>query len=178
MCVVDVHHGNGTEEILRAIGRPNEMFFYSVHLYDKESTEAEASAPTYSFYPGSGLDDDTISNVVNSPIQPIWRRSPTPTPSSSSPQGTSSPKATDAASMSARDEWRLCVSQRLIPTLRAFSPDLIFISAGFDARKDDIGNTKLGTAPLQGGMDLEPDDFFWITERICTVGRTVRFCAC
>ena len=34
------------------------------------------------------------------------------------------------------------LSNRIIPCLRAFSPDLILISAGFDGGCGDIGNSK------------------------------------
>ena len=29
----DVHHGNGTEDIVRALGRPDQLFFSSLHLW-------------------------------------------------------------------------------------------------------------------------------------------------
>jgi acetoin utilization deacetylase AcuC-like enzyme len=32
---LDVHHGNGTEEILKAYHDPNQFFFFSIHLFDK-----------------------------------------------------------------------------------------------------------------------------------------------
>ncbi len=30
----DVHHGNGTEDVVRALHRPDSIFFASLHLYD------------------------------------------------------------------------------------------------------------------------------------------------
>ena len=42
----------------------------------------------------------------------------------------------------------------IIPNLKKFSPDIIFISAGFDAHKDD---------PL-ADFRLTKDDFYWITK--------------
>lgn len=41
---------------------------------------------------------------------------------------------------SGKTAFRNCVKQRLLPSLRAFNPDLIIISAGFDAGHGDLGN--------------------------------------
>lgn len=46
-----------------------------------------------------------------------------------------------------------------LPRLEAFAPEMIFISAGFDAhREDDLGN-----------MALTEADYAWLTRRICEV---------
>jgi acetoin utilization deacetylase AcuC-like enzyme len=51
---------------------------------------------------------------------------------------------------------RKIVSELWLPALHAFKPEMIFISAGFDAhREDDIG-----------GMGLVEADYAWITERL------------
>jgi acetoin utilization deacetylase AcuC-like enzyme len=43
-----------------------------------------------------------------------------------------------------------------LPRLEAFKPEMIFISAGFDAhREDDLGN-----------MGLVEDDYTWITDQV------------
>jgi acetoin utilization deacetylase AcuC-like enzyme len=47
--------------------------------------------------------------------------------------------------------------------VEGFRPDLIIISAGFDAHVQD---------PL-GQLELEDDDFGWITTEICTYAGTV-----
>ncbi|CAN0160818.1 unnamed protein product, partial [Ectocarpus sp. 12 AP-2014] len=62
---IDVHHGNGTEEICRAYPDPNRLFFFSVHLYDR--------GPMYEFFPGSGDQDDLQSNIINEPLDPLWK---------------------------------------------------------------------------------------------------------
>jgi acetoin utilization deacetylase AcuC-like enzyme len=31
----DIHHGNGTEDIVRKYHQPHRLFFFSIHLYDK-----------------------------------------------------------------------------------------------------------------------------------------------
>jgi acetoin utilization deacetylase AcuC-like enzyme len=46
-----------------------------------------------------------------------------------------------------------------LPKLRAFKPDFLIISAGFDAHRLD---------PL-AGMNLEDDDYRWVTEELMQV---------
>lgn len=55
--------------------------------------------------------------------------------------------------------YRDVFSKRIMPELDAFKPDFMFISAGFDAHKND---------PL-AGLNLEADDFGWITRQIMQV---------
>jgi acetoin utilization deacetylase AcuC-like enzyme len=70
--------------------------------------------------------------------------------------------------------------QRLIPSLRAFNPNLILLSTGFDAALGDVGNCRHqpNSTPLRG-MDLKPEDFSWATSEImkiadiCCGGRIV-----
>ncbi len=60
------------------------------------------------------------------------------------------------------DVVRKLISEEWIPALNAFQPEMIFISAGFDAhREDDIG-----------GMGLVEDDYAWITRQIMQVAQT------
>jgi acetoin utilization deacetylase AcuC-like enzyme len=57
------------------------------------------------------------------------------------------------------DVVREAIERAWLPRLEAFKPEMIFISAGFDAhREDDMAN-----------MGLVEDDYTWITERICEV---------
>jgi len=59
-------------------------------------------------------------------------------------------------------EWRKTF-ERLMPKVDAFCPDLILVSAGFDAhRRDPIGNA---------GQRLEAEDFAWATGAILEVAR-------
>ena len=54
------------------------------------------------------------------------------------------------------EEFRMVVSDIWMPRLREFKPEMIFISAGFDAHyEDDMGNLKL----------LEKD-YVWVTEQL------------
>ena len=58
--------------------------------------------------------------------------------------------------------YRRVFSEKVLPELDAFKPDFVFISAGFDAHKDD---------PL-AGLNLEAEDFGWITRQIMQIADT------
>jgi len=59
------------------------------------------------------------------------------------------------------DVVRRLVTEHWLPALHAFQPQMIFISAGFDAhREDDIG-----------GMCLVEADYVWMTEQMMAVAR-------
>ena len=59
------------------------------------------------------------------------------------------------------DVVRELVTQKWLPALHAHKPEMIFISAGFDAhREDDLGQ-----------MGLVEADFAWITEQIMSVAK-------
>jgi len=163
----DIHHGNGTEAIVKqrlAKQYPNQIFFCSIHLYDHSSNSR------YSFYPGSGKTDDMPSNVVNIALPPMWRNETTTSfDSNTTTSGRLSPPQSSV--LCGRRAFRKEIMTRLIPSLRAFSPDLIMISAGFDGGRGDIGNQKLGTEFLQQGMDLNAQDYSWLTEKIRDVAK-------
>ena len=57
------------------------------------------------------------------------------------------------------DVFRQAVTDQWLPALEAFRPELIYISAGFDAhREDDMGN-----------LGLVEADYEWVTERLVEV---------
>jgi acetoin utilization deacetylase AcuC-like enzyme len=59
------------------------------------------------------------------------------------------------------DVVRQLVTEHWLPALHAFKPEMLFISAGFDAhREDEIG-----------GMALVEDDYAWITQQLMEVAR-------
>lgn len=60
-----------------------------------------------------------------------------------------------------RDNFELAFRERIIGPLNNFAPDLVIISAGFDAHERD---------PL-GGLKLVEADFLWATEQLCEVAR-------
>jgi len=85
-------------------------------------------------YPGTGAASETgLGNIVNAPVPPH----------------------------AARQAWRATFSGGLMPSLEAFAPDLILISAGFDAHRRD---------PL-AHQSLEADDFAWATRAVLEIAR-------
>jgi acetoin utilization deacetylase AcuC-like enzyme len=62
-------------------------------------------------------------------------------------------------SRSGSDAFREAVSAEWIPALDAFRPEMIYISAGFDAhREDDMGN-----------LGLVEADYAWVTKELMKV---------
>ncbi len=59
----------------------------------------------------------------------------------------------------AGEVFRRTVSERWLPELEAFAPELVLVSAGFDAHRQD---------PI-GGLELVESDFHWVTERLVEV---------
>ena len=55
--------------------------------------------------------------------------------------------------------FRAAFEELILPRLRAFRPDLLLISAGFDAHTRD---------PL-GHIDLEAEDFSWVTKQLMEI---------
>jgi acetoin utilization deacetylase AcuC-like enzyme len=95
-----------------------------------------ASIHQMPLYPGSGAADETgVGNIVNAPVAPHV----------------------------AREAWRATFAGGLMPPLEAFRPDLILISAGFDAHRRD---------PL-AHQSLEAADFACATRAVIEVARRV-----
>ena len=61
------------------------------------------------------------------------------------------------------EAFRAALSGRILPALEVFAPDIVFISAGFDAHRAD---------PL-AELTLEEDDYAWATSEICSLARRV-----
>jgi hypothetical protein len=111
----DVHHGDGSEEIVRALHRahslpPNALFFCSIHLFDPGDASFGA------FYPGSGAADDLSANVLNVPVAPLWRKSAIGKGGGGRPSvilGGSAPGASPKCACwgCGRAEWRSAFSQ-------------------------------------------------------------------
>jgi len=203
---IDVHHGNGTEEIVRNYPSPDRLLFFSIHLYDKEAA-GSGDADAFEFYPGSGSGDDTAHNIINVPLMPLWRqvqtdqgmgpkhatrsaaRSGAVDEIDGSEDGSGSGGSSGGEAGSGADEgggggggssgggfstnqrtgrtaFRNAIVARLVPTLRAFNPDLVLLSTGFDAILDDVGNSRAAGKGMVSGLDLTPEDFFWVTKEI------------
>jgi acetoin utilization deacetylase AcuC-like enzyme len=89
-------------------------------------------------YPGSGASSETgVGNIFNAPL-----------------------RAGDGGV-----QFRAAMERVILPALSTFSPDLIIISAGFDAHERD---------PL-GSLQLVEEDFSWITLKLMDVAD--QFCA-
>ena len=157
---IDIHHGNGTEAIIRGLREPktvqiplnftgltgnlemhayhpwmdrndaDNVFFASVHRFDGR------------FYPQSG-QTGVDGNVVNAGLQ----------------------------SFSTSADFRYAFSHVVLPRLVDFSPDLVIISAGFDGHVRD----RLAS----GEWDITEEDYYWVTEQLvgvanqCCKGRIV-----
>lgn len=106
----DVHHGNGTENIIGGDQRILMLGFYQ-----------------HPFYPQGGARSNA-SNLLNLPV----------------------PACTGGAAV------RELVTQHWLPRLHAYQPEMVFISAGFDAHRDDE----------LGQMGLLEDDYHWMTAQI------------
>lgn len=228
-----MHHGNGTEEIVRKCHDPSKLFFFSIHLYDNDKKrQRNPNQFHYKFYPGTGSEDDLALNIINVPIVPMWKEGAPPssqpppaekrhntrnksrqsqdsqdessetggvgtpkegsktsdggseagsanTPTPQHSASTSSAGAATSVPVSGRAAYRQAIQSRLLPALRAFNPDLILISAGFDAAKGDVGNARHERGRERPGLDLEPEDYAWTTRKIleiadiCCQGRVV-----
>ena len=85
------------------------------------------------FYPGTGNRDETgeHNNIVNAPLR----------------------------AGSTGDAFRLAFDEVVLPRVSAFGPDLISISAGFDAHERD---------PL-GGLRVREQDFGEVTKRLMDI---------
>jgi acetoin utilization deacetylase AcuC-like enzyme len=65
------------------------------------------------------------------------------------------------AAGSGSDEFRAAVREHWLPALDAYRPQLLFVSAGFDAHRDD---------PL-AGLRLVEADYAWVTRELLAVAR-------
>lgn len=106
----DVHHGNGTENILA----------------DNHKVLMVGSFQ-HPFYPYSGTENPA-ANMLNVPL----------------PAGTRG------------DVFREVVREKWLPRLREFAPELIYISAGFDAHFEDD----------MAALGLVESDYAWVTQQL------------
>ena len=112
----DVHHGNGTQDL----------------LWDEERIRF-ASTHQMPLWPGTGAASETgaAGNIRNVPLPP----------------------GADGA------QFRTAMEREVLPWLDGFAPELVIISAGFDAHHAD---------PL-AQLAFEVDDFVWATHRLCDI---------
>ncbi len=97
--------------------------------FQSDPTVLFASMHQSPLYPGTGRETETgVGNIVNVPVEPF----------------------------APRERWRALFEGRVLPAVEAFAPDLILISAGFDAHARD---------PL-AHQELEEQDYAWMTRAV------------
>ena len=139
---IDAHFGNGTAEIFE--GDPH-AFYSSVHLqYD---------GPKDFFFPSSnccilGAEERHPNRVLVNVYPPVRAGNP----------------LSKSGKRRSRGGFRSSFEDVIIPALRTFNPDIIFISAGFDGASTD---------PIGGQVGLKPIDFHWMAEKIQIVADEV-----
>ncbi len=103
--------------------------------FERDADLFYASTHQYPLYPGTGAMDErgVANNILNLPLPP----------------GANS------------ELFRLAMEKGVLVALAAFRPEMVFISAGFDAHAAD---------PL-ANMELSTEDFGWATERLAEVAR-------
>ena len=109
----DVHHGNGTEDIVAGDERILMCSFFQHPLYPYSGAVPRGT------------------NMVNVPLPPY------------------------AGGAAVRE----AVERQWLPALEAFAPEMLFVSAGFDAHRDDE----------LGQMALVEADYAWITRQLVDV---------
>ena len=148
---IDIHHGNGTEAIVRGLAEPKvisiplhftglsgNLEMHSYHPWLDPSTDKDnvffASVHRFDgrFYPQSGRTG-IDGNIVNAGLE----------------------------SFSTSADFRRAFNHLVLPQLAAFRPDLIMISAGFDGHVRD----RLAS----GEWDITEDDYYWITEQLIAI---------
>jgi acetoin utilization deacetylase AcuC-like enzyme len=98
-------------------------------IFEEDGSVYYVSTHQSPLYPGTGAAGERgVGNILNIPL----------------PAGTSGA------------DYRLIFDAAVMPALHAFRPELVILSAGFDAHEDD---------PL-GGLRLREEDFVWITRRM------------
>ncbi|NOE20878.1 histone deacetylase family protein [Ruegeria atlantica] len=105
------------------------------------------------------LWDEARALVITSQQMPLW-------PGSGRPEETGVHDTVlniPLAPGSGGAEMRAAYETKAFPRLRAFRPELIIISAGFDAHQDD---------PL-ANLNWATDDFAWITAELCRIADEV-----
>jgi acetoin utilization deacetylase AcuC-like enzyme len=117
------------------------IFDFDVHhgngtqaAFERDPAVQYLSTHQWPLYPGTGAREERgVGNIVNRPL----------------PAGTGS------------SEWRRVVERDILPAIDGFAPELVMISAGFDAHIAD---------PL-AMLELVEADYAWVTERLVEMAR-------
>jgi acetoin utilization deacetylase AcuC-like enzyme len=98
-------------------------------IFERDPRVLYLSSHQMPLYPGTGFADERgVGNIINAPLPP------------------------GAGSEPFRAAW----ATQLLPALEAFRPQLLLMSAGFDAHRRD---------PL-AQLQLEADDYSWLTQQL------------
>jgi acetoin utilization deacetylase AcuC-like enzyme len=97
--------------------------------FEKNPDVLYCSTHQYPWYPGTGRASETgVGNIVNVPL----------------------------SAGSGSREFRAGMNDKILPAVDRFAPELVLVSAGFDAHRDD---------PL-ADLNLTEDDYAWITAEL------------
>jgi len=105
------------------------------HMFDHDPGLFFASTHQMPLYPGTGATAERgVGNIVNAPLPP----------------GAGS------------EEFRAAMEKIVLPAIESFRPELILISAGFDAHARD---------PL-ASLEFEAEDYHWATAELCALAES------
>jgi acetoin utilization deacetylase AcuC-like enzyme len=105
------------------------------HMFDHDPGLFFASTHQMPLYPGTGARGERgVGNIVNAPLPP----------------GAGS------------DAFRAAMEKIVLPAIESFRPELILISAGFDAHARD---------PL-ASLEFEAEDYHWATAELCALAES------
>ena len=103
-------------------------------IFERDAKMFYASTHQMPLYPGTGSIAETgVGNICNAPLPPY----------------------------AGSQEFRAAMTERVLPAMDAFRPDLVIISAGFDAHKAD---------PL-ANLQLVEADYAWATDELVGIAR-------
>jgi len=170
----DVHHGNGTEEIVQMLNSKTfekkfvyeklcelktrnikqinwsdgddakNVLYISTHIFNEEKNKNKNN-----FYPFTGSTESNTSK-----ISPVY------------PGGIYNIPIVPKNNLITGNEYRNIIKTKVIPRLYEFKPDIIFLSAGFDCHENEMINEKY--------ISLNEFDYAFITQQIQFVAN--KFC--
>jgi acetoin utilization deacetylase AcuC-like enzyme len=104
------------------------------HIFERDAGLFYASTHQMPLYPGTGAEDEQgVGNICNAPLPP----------------------------RAGSDLFRKAMERRVLPALEVFAPELLIVSAGFDAHEAD---------PLAELM-LKDADYAWATDALVAVAK-------
>jgi len=106
------------------------------HIFAGDPRVLYASTHQMPLYPGTGAKHEKgVGNIVNAPLPPY----------------------------AGSEEFRDSVEETILPAIEKFKPDLLLISAGFDAHRAD---------PL-ASLEFETEDYAWVTDELVALAAAI-----